>query len=69
MHRVRVKSLNNKRMNGEMMAFLIESYVSSLNKGVAPNIETAWTYICKNECVAAFEESTDIYEKELGPVY
>lgn len=29
-----------------MYADLIKSYVTAINDGAVPNIETAWTYIC-----------------------
>lgn len=40
-----------------MMVTLAESYVSSINNGAVPNIENAWSYICKSECQKAIEES------------
>jgi hypothetical protein len=48
--RMRPKSLNGKSLNGEMYADLIKSYVFAINNGAVPNIENAWTYICRNEC-------------------
>lgn len=29
-----------------MFAGLIDSYVTAINEGAVPNIETAWTYLC-----------------------
>lgn len=44
------------------MATLAESYVQSINNGVVPNIENAWSYICKSECHKAIEESLQKFE-------
>ena len=48
-----------------MMATLAESYVESINNGVVPNIENAWSYICKSECHKAIEESMQKFEAFL----
>ena len=48
LNRVRPKTLNNRQMNGEMMGTLIGTYVQSINEGAVPNIENAWSYICKS---------------------
>ena len=29
---------------------LLNSYVKAINDGAVPNIENAWSYVCKNEC-------------------
>ena len=42
--------MNGKKLNGEMLFNLCYTYVDAINKGAVPNIETAWSYICKNEC-------------------
>eukprot|EP00826_Nyctotherus_ovalis_P014179 TRINITY_DN13925_c0_g2_i1.p1 TRINITY_DN13925_c0_g2~~TRINITY_DN13925_c0_g2_i1.p1 ORF type:complete len:340 (-),score=85.66 TRINITY_DN13925_c0_g2_i1:65-1084(-) len=45
-NRMKVKMLNGKRLDGEMLCDLARNYVEALNKGVVPNIENAWSYIC-----------------------
>jgi hypothetical protein len=49
-NRVKVKTLNGKALSGPMLSNLADAYVSAINNGAVPNIETAWTYICRNEC-------------------
>jgi len=53
LNRIKVKTVNNKSLNGEMFVGLLQNYVRSINEGACPNIETAWSYICKNECIKA----------------
>ena len=64
-NRIKPKLMHGKKLNGEMIYNLAISYVNSINKGVVPNIESAWSYICKNECQKAQMESYDKYEKEI----
>jgi len=45
--------MHDKKLNGEMLYNLALSYVEAINKGAVPNIESAWSYICKNECQKA----------------
>ena len=49
-NRVKAKTLNGKKLSGSMLATLAEAYVTAINNGAVPNIETAWSYICKSEC-------------------
>ena len=44
------KMLNGKLLNGEMLMSLCDNYVTAINNGAVPNIESAWSYICKDEC-------------------
>ncbi|OMJ73597.1 hypothetical protein SteCoe_27672 [Stentor coeruleus] len=57
------KNLNERPLNGEMLATLVENYITAMNKGVVPTIENAWNYICKNECTKALQDAQEIYEK------
>ena len=64
-NRVKAKTLNGKKLTGTMLASLAESYVVSINNGAVPNIENAWSYICKSECHKAIDESLLYYENVL----
>lgn len=61
-NKIKAKTLNGKRLNGEMLYNLALSYVGAINKGVVPNIENAWTYICKNECAKAFHSALQKFD-------
>lgn len=52
-NRIKPKMMNGKKLSGDMLFNLCYTYVDAINKGVVPNIETAWSYICKNECLKA----------------
>ena len=60
--KLKLKNLNNKQLNGNMLATLIESYISAINKGTVPTIENAWTYICKTECSKALQDALQTFE-------
>ncbi len=56
-NRIKPKVLNGKKLSGAMLSTLASSYVTAINNGAVPNIESAWNYICKNECNKAIDES------------
>ena len=56
-NRIKPKTMHDKKLSGEMLFNLAKSYVESINKGVVPNIESSWSYICKNECLKAQYEA------------
>lgn len=45
-YKMKVKKLNGKNLNGQMLYHLASDYVKAINEGAVPNIESAWTYIC-----------------------
>ena len=55
--KVRPKQLNGKQVTGEMLLELASAYVAAINEGSVPNIQSAWSYVCQNECNRAIEES------------
>ena len=48
-----------------MFITLMRSYLTAINDGAVPNIENAWSYVCKNECVKAEQIAYDFYEKSI----
>lgn len=53
LNRIKPKMMHGKKLNGDMLLNLTRNYVDAINKGAVPNIETAWSYICKGECQKA----------------
>jgi hypothetical protein len=51
--RLKIKTMLGQPLNGEMYQDLIRSYISSINDGAVPNIQSAWTYLCQNQCQKA----------------
>jgi len=49
------KTLNGRAITGSVLVSLANQYVQSFNTGSMPNIESAWTYICRNESQKALE--------------
>lgn len=62
LNKAKVKSLNGKPLNGSMLSSLLQSYVVSINEGAVPNIENAWTYICKAQCHNALNQAFTEFE-------
>ena len=48
--KVKPKVLNGRFINGAMLVELCTSYTQAINFGSVPCIESAWTYLCQNEC-------------------
>ena len=64
-NKVKPKVIAGKKLSGTMMATLAQSYVTAINNGAVPNIESAWNYICKNECNKAIDESFNKFEESI----
>jgi hypothetical protein len=64
-NKVKPKMINGRKLSGQMMLNLAESYVLAINNGAVPNIESAWNYICKSECGKAIDESLLKFECHL----
>jgi Guanylate-binding protein, C-terminal domain len=47
--KARPKSMNGHSLNGCMLVELALSYVTALNNGEVPVIESAWTNVCQFE--------------------
>jgi hypothetical protein len=62
----KVKYLNGKQLTGEMLAGLLRNYVSAINEGAVPNIENAWTYICKSHCQKLFDSCFRQYDEKFS---
>lgn len=38
-----------------MFCAMLDNYISVINRGGVPNIDTAWDSILKNECTSGYE--------------
>jgi len=64
--KVKPKSLNGRLLNGSMLVEITKAYIQAINSGSVPNIESAWTYLCKMESQKALEDSLSFVDKKLG---
>jgi len=60
-----VKQVYGHSMDGETWVSLLGMYVNAINSGTVPNIESAWTQICRNKAQAALSAVVDQFEKEV----
>lgn len=44
---IKPKTFHNQKLNGEMYLSMLSSYVTAINNGAVPNIENAWSYMCR----------------------
>lgn len=47
--KIKPKTVMGRNINGDMLIEMCEAYINSVNTGSSPNIENAWTYVCKSE--------------------
>ena len=66
LNRIKPKTLKGMALSGSMLATLTENYTKAINGGAVPNIENAWSYICKSECQKAFNLALEAYEESLN---
>lgn len=64
--RVKPKVLNSTFITGESLVELCEAYVKAINQGSIPCIESAWTYVCKNECQRAIQTVVSGFKDALN---
>ena len=60
------KTVHGQAVTGAMLAALCESYTQAITQGGAPVIETAWTYVCADQCRRARKEAIQIFDKGLA---
>lgn len=58
---IKVKTLHDQKLNGELYCSMMNSYVAAINDGAVPNIENAWNYMCEEQCRRTMEESYKVY--------
>jgi len=46
---IKIKKINNKEINGNVMVDLLKNYINAINNGVIPNIENAYNQVTKFE--------------------
>jgi hypothetical protein len=66
--KVKPKMMNGKQITGKMLLDLADAYTQAINSGSVPNIQTAWSYICQNECHRAIENSLNHYKQAMRSV-
>jgi len=64
--RVRPKTLNKRFITGETLLELCEAYTQAINQGSVPCIESAWSYVCKNESIRAQQQAIQFYRTEIA---
>lgn len=62
---VKAKSIQNQKLNGDMYCSMISSYVKAINEGAVPNIESAWKYMCEEQCEKALEDCYELFMEKM----
>ena len=59
--KVKPKRMNGRMITGQMFLELCQAYTEAINKGSIPNINSAWSNLCKNENLRAIQEEIRVY--------
>ena len=65
LNKMKPKTLNGQELNGEMFCTMTKCYIEAINAGAVPVIENAWSFVCKNECLKAMKNASEIYNKKM----
>lgn len=60
------KTVQGEIVTGAMLATLCECYTTAIATGGAPVIETAWTYVCADQCRRAAKEAQQCFAREMA---
>ena len=66
MHGMKPKQINNQPMDGALWIALTEQYITAINGGTVPSIESSWTYICQTKAQSQFEQLKQEFEESLS---
>jgi hypothetical protein len=61
----KAKKVNGKELNGHLLVALCKGYMEAINKGVAPNVESAWYYVCRSEGIKAIKQASNYLESKI----
>lgn len=67
--RIKPKQMFGRKLNGDMLYNLAQSYVEAINHGAVPSIENSWQYICKDECHKALQSALQQFESQFYEDY
>ena len=62
---VKVKMIQNQKLDGNMYCSVMNSYVTAINEGAVPNIENAWKYMCEEQSQKTLDECYELFIKEM----
>ena len=57
-------TMQGKELSGSMLGFLCQAYSSAINRGEAPVIHDAWTYMCEAQRARTEQQIVDAFHKE-----
>ena len=63
--RAHAKQIDGTTFSTRMMACWLENLVSNLNTGMRFNILEVWDSVEENECVASYQDATELYRENL----
>ena len=66
LNKTKAKTINGQTMDGTTWVQLVELYVTSINEGAVPNIQSSWQYISRQRASQAVDTCKEAFETELN---
>ncbi|MCQ2816723.1 MAG: hypothetical protein MJ252_05590 [archaeon] len=65
---IRPKKMNGNILTGDMFIELVKNYVSKINEGAVPVIQSAWSLMCSNENAKTVEKAKENFSKKMKEI-
>lgn len=65
MQNARVKKVNEKEINGDILGSILGSYVDTMNNGGVPNIENTWFYVTQKQSANLMAKTIEMYQNTV----
>ena len=65
LYKMQTRTIHGRAITGRVLVNLARQYVQAFNTGTVPNIESAWTYITRNESMKALALARDQFKSVL----
>ena len=62
----KIKRINERVINGEILASMLSSYITTMNEGVVPNIEATWFYVTQKQAGELVSATMSKYQSMLN---
>lgn len=61
----KIKKVNEKEINGEILMSMLTSYIQAMNEGVVPNVENTWFYVTQKQASELITKSVEMFRHSV----
>jgi hypothetical protein len=63
---MKLKQINNHRMDGAIWIDMVQQYITAMNDGTVPSIASSWTNICRSRAQSSYERLKAAFEESIA---